>query len=195
MALIHPLKLFLPLLLYLPQPLTLCRKAVIIVDKKRTSKWRKTARYTGVDIKRSLVKEAWNASGGSAGAITIASIVTNTHRVKVGRWVAGRLMKELGIGSCQSPAYKYQRGGNEHVEIPNLLDRQFAVTAPNQVWCGDVTYIWTGKRWAYLAVVHVRLIMRCGQSPCPGCRRLMQTIAHICALQRGAGLIYSKMVR
>ncbi len=21
------------------------------------------------------------------------------------------------------------------------------------MWCGDVTYIWTGKRWAYLAVV------------------------------------------
>lgn len=62
-------------------------------------------------------------------------------------------MKELGIASCQSPAHKYQRGGNEHVEIPNLLDRQFAVTAPNSVWCGDVTYIWTGKRWAYLAVV------------------------------------------
>jgi putative transposase len=36
---------------------------------------------------------------------------------------------------------------------PNHLDRQFAVTEPNQVWCGDVTYIWTGKRWAYLAVV------------------------------------------
>ncbi|EGJ96998.1 putative transposase [Shigella flexneri 2930-71] len=27
------------------------------------------------------------------------------------------------------------------------------MTEPNQVWCGDVTYIWTGKRWAYLAVV------------------------------------------
>ena len=24
---------------------------------------------------------------------------------------------------------------------------------PNQLWCGDVTYIWAGKRWAYLAVV------------------------------------------
>ncbi len=35
----------------------------------------------------------------------------------------------------------------------NYLERQFAVTEPNQVWCGDVTYIWTGKRWAYLAVV------------------------------------------
>ena len=40
-----------------------------------------------------------------------------------------------------------------HLGIPNYLERQFAVTEPNQVWCGDVTYIWTGKRWAYLAVV------------------------------------------
>ncbi len=43
--------------------------------------------------------------------------------------------------------------GNEHVAIPNHLERQFAVTELNQVWCGDVTYIWTGKRWANLAVV------------------------------------------
>lgn len=100
-------------------------------------------------VKRSLVKEAWNASGGSAGARTLASIVTNTHKVKVGRWLAGRLMKELGIASCQSPAHKYQRGGNEHVEIPNLLDRQFAVTAPNQVWCGDVTYSVPGVQGEY----------------------------------------------
>ena len=40
-----------------------------------------------------------------------------------------------------------------HLGIPNYLEWQFAVTEPNQVWCGDVTYIWTGKRWAYLAVV------------------------------------------
>ena len=24
---------------------------------------------------------------------------------------------------------------------------------PNQVWVGDITYVWAGKRWAYLAVV------------------------------------------
>ena len=27
------------------------------------------------------------------------------------------------------------------------------VIEPDQAWCGDVTYIWTGTRWAYLAVV------------------------------------------
>ncbi len=26
-------------------------------------------------------------------------------------------------------------------------------TMATRMWCGDVTYIWTGKRWAYLAVV------------------------------------------
>ena len=40
-----------------------------------------------------------------------------------------------------------------HVKTPNELGRQFTVDAPNRVWCGDVTYIWTGNRWAYLAVV------------------------------------------
>ncbi|HAT3961752.1 TPA: DDE-type integrase/transposase/recombinase [Citrobacter freundii] len=72
---------------------------------------------------------------------------------QMGRWLAGRLMKELGLVSCQQPTHRYKRGGHEHVAIPNYLERQFVVTEPNQVWCGDVTYIWTGKRWAYLAVV------------------------------------------
>lgn len=27
-----------------------------------------------------------------------------------------------------------------------------SVTKTSQVWCSDVTYIWTGKRWAYLTV-------------------------------------------
>ena len=62
----------------------------------------------------------------------------------MGRWLAGRLMKELGLVSCQQPTHRYKRGGHEHVAIPNHLERQFAVTEPNQVWCGDVTYIWTG---------------------------------------------------
>jgi putative transposase len=37
--------------------------------------------------------------------------------------------------------------------VLNKLNLEFNVKAPNQFWCGDVTYIWIGKRWAYLAVV------------------------------------------
>ena len=37
--------------------------------------------------------------------------------------------------------------------LPNTLNRQFAVAAPNRVWAGDITYIWTAEGWLYLAVV------------------------------------------
>jgi putative transposase len=100
----------------------------------------------------SMVREAYEASNGSAGARTQADMVT-TAGVRLTRYRATRLMKKLRLVSSQVPQHRYKKADKEHVAIPNLLDRQFAVTAPNQVWCGDVTYVWTGKRWAYLAVV------------------------------------------
>ncbi|EAC1210771.1 IS3 family transposase, partial [Escherichia coli] len=103
-------------------------------------------------VLRSQVLELHGISHGSAGARSIATIATR-RGYQMGRWLAGRLMKELGLASCQQPTHLYERGGHEHVAIPDYLERQFAVSEPNQVWGGDVTCIWTGKCWAYLAVV------------------------------------------
>ncbi|WP_344966041.1 IS3 family transposase, partial [Oceanisphaera sediminis] len=98
------------------------------------------------------VKAIHRESSQSAGARTIAQIATN-RGVKLSRYRAAKCMKRLGLASCQLPKHRYKSGGKEKPDIPNTLARQFAVTEPNQVWCGDVTYIWTGNRWAYLAVV------------------------------------------
>lgn len=35
----------------------------------------------------------------------------------------------------------------------NVLDRQFEVTAPNQKWVADFTYIWTAEGWLCVAAV------------------------------------------
>jgi len=35
----------------------------------------------------------------------------------------------------------------------NVLDRQFHAAAPDTKWSADITYIWTGEGWLYLAVV------------------------------------------
>ena len=99
------------------------------------------------------MREAFDISEGSAGARTIAAIVSQdgTH---LSRYVASNLMHELALVSCQQPKHRYKRALQEHHPVaPNLLARQFTADAPNQVWCGDITYIWTGKRWAYLAVI------------------------------------------
>jgi putative transposase len=66
-------------------------------------------------------------------------MVTNKG-VTLGRWLAGKLMAELNMTSCQRPTHKYKLYGQEHVELPNLLKRQFAVTQPNEIWCADATY-------------------------------------------------------
>jgi putative transposase len=99
-----------------------------------------------------MVKSIFAESGGSAGARTVACIASERD-LPLSRYRASRIMKKLDLTSCQMPKHAYKRGGNEHLEIPNYLDRQFAVTEPNAVWCGDVTYIWSGNRWSYLAVV------------------------------------------
>ena len=36
---------------------------------------------------------------------------------------------------------------------PNLLDRAFKASAPNQKWIADFTYIWTAQGWLYVAAV------------------------------------------
>ncbi len=46
-------------------------------------------------------------------------------------WLAGRLMKDLGLVSCQQPTHQYKCGGHEHVAIPNYLERQFTVAEPS----------------------------------------------------------------
>ena len=99
-----------------------------------------------------LVIEAHEASSGSAGARSIASMVTQAG-TPLSRYRAGRRMKQLGLVSTQPPGHAYKKAEQPHLDIPNVLNREFDVKAPNQVWAGDITYIWTGSRWAYLAVV------------------------------------------
>lgn len=45
------------------------------------------------------------------------------------------------------------RGTRTAAPAPNVLNRQFTATAPNQKWVADFTYLWTTEGWLYLAVV------------------------------------------
>jgi putative transposase len=91
------------------------------------------------------VKAAHRISNGSAGARTIAQLVTNKG-INLSRYRAHNLMKKLGLLSGKQPKHSYRKAAQEHVAIPNTLNRQFAVTQPDQVWCGDMTYVWVGNR-------------------------------------------------
>lgn len=91
-------------------------------------------------------------SKGSAGARTLSKIATQ-RGISISRYRASKLMKNLGLVSKQPPSHSYKKAEQPHLDIPNKLNREFDVKHPNKVWCGDITYVWVGKRWAYLAVV------------------------------------------
>lgn len=99
-----------------------------------------------------MVRRIHEQSNGSAGARTVSQIAT-AWSTPISRYRSGKMMKQLNLVSCQRPKHRYKTAKEEHIHIPNLLDRQFSPEKPNQIWTGDITYIWTGNRWAYLAVV------------------------------------------
>lgn len=92
------------------------------------------------------------ASRGAAGARTIAGQLRQEGE-SVGRHKAASLMREAGLVSKQAKQHRYRIAAEESVIAENHLRREFAVTRANEVWCGDVTYVWSGQCWLYLAVV------------------------------------------
>lgn len=109
-----------------------------------------------VDPERERLKEEVKSihkhSRGAAGSRTIAGTLKQQGE-SIGRYKARSLMKEAGIYSKQPGRHRYKVAQKPSDIAPNHLDRQFNVEQANRVWCGDVTYIWGGTKWLYLALV------------------------------------------
>lgn len=102
-------------------------------------------------VKNKIV-DLFRLSGESAGSRTLRTQLASSD-YHLGLYKVRRMMKELELESCQPGSHTYKTVEQAHVEIPNILNRQFDVAAPNLYWCGDITYIWTGSSWSYLALV------------------------------------------
>lgn len=74
--------------------------------------------------------------------------------IDCGRNRVARLRKMDGIESRRRKRFKVTTmSKNTEWIAPNRLNRCFAVSRPNEVWVGDVTFIATRRGWLYLAVL------------------------------------------
>lgn len=72
----------------------------------------------------------------------------------IGRHRVARLMRENGVTARPLKRFRKTTDSNHDLPIaPNLLKRNFESDSLNKVWVGDITYIWTGSGWTYLAVI------------------------------------------
>lgn len=120
---------------------------------------------------RSQANQLFSQSRGSAGSRSILGMLRE-EGVTIDRFRVRRLMRELGLVSKQSGSHAYKQATVERPDIPNRLNREFATEHPNQVWCGDITYVWAQGRWHYLAAVldlHARRVIGWAFSAKPNC--------------------------
>lgn len=74
--------------------------------------------------------------------------------IRVGKERVQKLMQLHGIRGKGKKRFKVTTDSNHALPIsPNLLNREFAVSVPDKVWAGDITYIATDEGWLFLAVV------------------------------------------
>jgi putative transposase len=62
-----------------------------------------------------------------------------------------RLMRQEGLRARPRRRGLPKDPGQRHVASPNLLDRTFEASAPNQKWIADFTCIWTAQGWLFVA--------------------------------------------
>jgi len=116
------------------------------VNTPKSKRQKEDERLTG------LIKQYWLESGCVYGYRKIHRDLMNTgERCGVNR--VHRLMKAAGVSAQVGYRKPRARGGEQHIVVPNLLDRQFNPVRPNQSWVTDITYIKTHEGWLYLGVV------------------------------------------
>jgi len=100
--------------------------------------------------------------------------IRTVHHDSRGTYGSPRVTPELkgrGIDVCENTVAKYMReerivvkptkrfvprttdSAHEHPVAANVLDRDFAASAPDRKWACDLTYIFTEEGWLYLSVV------------------------------------------
>ena len=65
-----------------------------------------------------------------------------------------RLMLREGLQACRHRRFVRTTDSRHSLPVaPNLLERDFHASAPNQKWVADITYVDTAEGWLYVALV------------------------------------------
>ena len=113
---------------------------------------RPESRRTGYD--RELTRSIRLLHGKSDGTYGSPRIHAELHAegFTCGRAKVARLMHNAGLKGCPKRRFRVTTKSGMTRAL-NLLDQNFSAGDANQRWASDITFIWTGQGWLYLAVV------------------------------------------
>jgi putative transposase len=117
-------------------------------DRPASARAQRRAAVTG------RIEEIFDASRGTYGSPRV-TVELKEHGMAVSENTVARYMRAARI--AVTPPKRFQPrttdADHPHPIAPNVLDRDFTATAPDQKWACDLTYVWTDEGWLYLSVV------------------------------------------
>lgn len=101
------------------------------------------------------IRRAQRKHRGRYGRRRMTDEVGTMHDCPVNHKRVGRLMREHGLQSHKRRRHRVRTTDSRHAHplAPNVLQRDFTATAPDQKWLADITYVPTDEGWLYLALV------------------------------------------
>ncbi|MEV6011973.1 IS3 family transposase [Streptomyces sp. NPDC051976] len=100
-----------------------------------------------------LIEQVHAESGGTYGARRITRALRRKGH-EVARCTVERLMAELGLeGVIRGRRRRTTVPEPSAPRPPDLVDRDFTASRPDQLWVADMTYVRTWSGWAYVAFV------------------------------------------
>lgn len=114
----------------------------------------KSARSVSDEVLTEQIQVAFDANRRLYGSPKIHAELA-AEGVHVGRKRVARLMRAAGLVGChrRKRSFSITAQNPKAQPAPDLVDRKFVATAPNQLWVADVTYVPTVQGWLYLACV------------------------------------------
>jgi putative transposase len=74
--------------------------------------------------------------------------------LSVGKRRIERAMRSMGLYARRPRCFRVTTIADaSHPVQPNVLNRDFGATRPDQRWVTDISYVWTDEGWCYLAVI------------------------------------------
>ena len=101
------------------------------------------------------IRQIHKESRGTYGAPRVHAELRLGHGIRVGRKRVARLMRTAGLVGAHRRSTRPVTTLRDCAArpAPDLVDRHFTATRPNQLWVADITYLPTGMGFLYLAVV------------------------------------------
>jgi len=133
---------------------TLCRLLEISASGYYAWTIRPASRHAQADaVLLEQIRASHAASRGTYGAPRIHADLA-AQGIHVGRKRIERLMAAAGLaGVSRRKGPRTTRRDPDARPAPDLIDRNFTATGPDQLWVADITYIPTWAGFLYLAVV------------------------------------------